>query len=102
MWWRGGGRGALLAWALVLAVVLAGCAATPDRLARPVGDRPNIVYLLADDLDVGSVWAMPNLRRLLIDQGTSFSNFFATPWPPTPQPSTTASSPSPLPTHRIS
>ncbi|MGH3752017.1 MAG: sulfatase family protein [Pseudonocardiaceae bacterium] len=73
MWWRGRGRGALL----VLAVVLAGCATTPDRPARPVGDRPNIVYLLADDLDVGSVWAMPNLRRLLIDQGTSFNNFFA-------------------------
>jgi len=38
--------------------------------------RPNIIFILTDDLDAGSAAFMPRLKALLIDQGVSFSNFF--------------------------
>jgi N-acetylglucosamine-6-sulfatase len=38
--------------------------------------RPNIILILADDLDVESASHMPNLQSLLVDQGTEFSNAF--------------------------
>jgi N-acetylglucosamine-6-sulfatase len=41
-------------------------------------DRPNIILILADDLDAGSISHMPNLRSLLIERGTTFENAFVT------------------------
>lgn len=38
--------------------------------------RPNIIMLLLDDLDLSSIAYMPNLKTLLIDQGLTFSNAF--------------------------
>jgi hypothetical protein len=35
---------------------------------------PNIVVILADDQDSGSLWAMPKLQRLLVRAGTSYEN----------------------------
>lgn len=46
-------------------------------------NRPNIIFILADDLDIATspIWgAMPNAARLLRDQGITFTNAFA----PTP------------------
>lgn len=46
--------------------------------------RPNIIVIMADDLDVGSVQRMidlglmPNLRQHLIDEGIVFTNSFVT------------------------
>lgn len=45
--------------------------AAPDR-------RPNVVLILTDDLDVRSVAAMPNVRRLIAAEGLTFDDFFAT------------------------
>jgi N-acetylglucosamine-6-sulfatase len=41
-------------------------------------DRPNIIFILTDDLDFrpGSISHMPNLQRYLVDQGTTFDNAF--------------------------
>jgi arylsulfatase A-like enzyme len=39
-------------------------------------ERPNIIVIVADDLDAASLEAMPRLKALLADQGTSFANFF--------------------------
>jgi N-acetylglucosamine-6-sulfatase len=39
-------------------------------------DRPNIIFVLADDLDYASAQQMPNLNSLLVEQGTSFENAF--------------------------
>jgi N-acetylglucosamine-6-sulfatase len=47
--------------------------ATPDP-----SDRPNIILILADDLDAGSISYMPELKSLLIELGTSFENAFVT------------------------
>ncbi|MBF6611802.1 MAG: sulfatase [Chloroflexi bacterium] len=40
--------------------------------------KPNIVFILTDDLDASEVAYMPKLKSLLVDQGTTFSNFFVT------------------------
>lgn len=41
-------------------------------------ERPNIVVVLTDDLDTGSISHMPKLRSLLIKRGTRFDNAFVT------------------------
>ncbi len=38
--------------------------------------RPNIIFILADDLDAAEIAFMPKLKSLVVDQGASFSNFF--------------------------
>lgn len=40
--------------------------------------RPNIVFILADDLDTQSVRYMARTQSLIVDQGTSFKNAFVT------------------------
>lgn len=40
--------------------------------------RPNIVLIYTDDLDADSISHMPNLRSLLVEQGTTFENSFVT------------------------
>jgi arylsulfatase A-like enzyme len=40
--------------------------------------HPNILFILTDDLDTDSIKVMPQLKSLLIEQGTLFSNFFIT------------------------
>jgi N-acetylglucosamine-6-sulfatase len=39
------------------------------------GARPNFVFLLTDDLDAGEISVMPRLKSLLIDQGTTLSDY---------------------------
>jgi N-acetylglucosamine-6-sulfatase len=45
--------------------------------AEPVG-RPNIILIVTDDLAADDLSYMPNLRSLLIEQGTTFENAFVT------------------------
>src|SRR5439155_4970592 len=40
--------------------------------------RPNFIFILTDDLDARSVVCMPNVQRLLGDEGATFSNMFVT------------------------
>src|SRR5918997_1653860 len=88
-------RGSLTRWTLLallacLAVLLAaGCSGpgtareeTQAPTQPPVGqeeaseapDRPNIIFVLADDLDLASAGLMPNLRSLLAQEGATFEN----------------------------
>ncbi|MGQ0639899.1 MAG: sulfatase family protein [Gemmatimonadaceae bacterium] len=41
-------------------------------------NRPNILFILADDLDVESATHMPRLKSLIADQGVTFTNTFTT------------------------
>src|SRR3712207_884944 len=41
-------------------------------------DRPNIIMIISDDLDAGSISYMPNLQSQLIERGTTFENAFVT------------------------
>ena len=44
--------------------------------ADPPARRPNIVFILTDDLDAVTMAALPSLKSLLADQGVNFSQFF--------------------------
>ena len=64
-----------------LALIVAACAALPAAgpVAAPVPATPpaSIVVIMTDDLDEVTVTAMPRLRSLLHDRGTTFNAFFA-------------------------
>jgi len=67
----------------VLACLVAGLVLTsgqarsaPERAAP--AERPNIVFVVTDDLDVGSMRRLPRLRSLLQEEGTTFRNAFVT------------------------
>lgn len=38
--------------------------------------RPNIIFILTDDLDQASIQYMPKLKSLITDQGLTFKNYF--------------------------
>lgn len=79
----------VLIWLLLILSWLAGCS-TPTLIAptsasivaptiRPsdyATIRPNIIFILTDDLDVASIAFMPKLQELLVKQGVTFNNFF--------------------------
>lgn len=57
--------------------VIAASLWTASRAAVPVqASKPNILFILADDLDAAELAFMPKLKAALINQGTSFSNYF--------------------------
>jgi N-acetylglucosamine-6-sulfatase len=62
--------------ALTLIAVLTAEAVLP---AAPVhaAAKPNILFILTDDLDLAEIAFMPKLKSLLIDQGATFDNYFA-------------------------
>jgi arylsulfatase A-like enzyme len=75
-------RGGLLVLA-ALSVAACGRAegaprAADQASARPRDVRPNIVFILTDDEDVGLHAAMPKTKALLHDLGTTFENYFVT------------------------
>ena len=49
---------------------------TSEEEAESPADRPNIVFVLADDLDYASAQKMPQIRSRLIEEGASFENAF--------------------------
>src|SRR6478609_5429336 len=66
-----------------LALLVAGCASSHSTKpavrapSSPHRARPNIVFVLTDDLDFGEVAVMPNLKALVTDHGVTFKNYFA-------------------------
>lgn len=65
-----------------VAAALAGCSPAPDRQAAgppelEMGQRPNIVFVLADDLSRNLVKYMPQVGKLK-DDGVDFKNYFVT------------------------
>ena len=67
---------------LVIALVcgsIAGADHTPSHDKHPSSPHhPNIIFILTDDMALRDVEVMPKLKRLLIDEGTTFTNFFVT------------------------
>ena len=62
-----------LRWFLLpcLAALLAvGCSGAGSSI------QPNVIFVLTEDLDYESAKQMPNLRSLLLEQGTSFEDAF--------------------------
>jgi N-acetylglucosamine-6-sulfatase len=83
-------RAAALATLFAASLPVVGCggsstapppAATPTAVAAtptPAPARPNIVVVVTDDLDSGSVARMPHVGSLLVQRGLTFTNAFAT------------------------
>jgi hypothetical protein len=63
----------------ILAVVVATCLGPPAEAAAKSDKQPNIILIQADDQTLRQFTdeAMPKTQRLLVDQGTEFTNYFA-------------------------
>jgi N-acetylglucosamine-6-sulfatase len=59
--------------ALVILLCLLGAQAAAGA---PPASRPNVVIILTDDQHVGTLWAMPNVQRYLVQQGVEFQDAF--------------------------
>ena len=68
----------LVSLASLTALLAAGCSSAfvPLTGAKNMSDRPNIVFVLTDDLDYTSAQKMPQIGSLLREGGTSFENAF--------------------------
>ncbi|CAN5223259.1 sulfatase [soil metagenome] len=74
-------RGTLLGVLVCLAAFLvAGCSGVggtaQEEETEASADQPNVIFVLADDLDYASALQMPNLSSLLAEEGASFENTF--------------------------
>ena len=61
-----------------LAVLALSVAATPAAHARTAANakdgRPNILVVMTDDMAAADLAKMPNVQKLLVDQGTTFTD----------------------------
>src|SRR5215213_6021900 len=66
--------------ALGLLMIVCVCL-SPDQLktgSLQAHERPNILFILTDDQDAGSISEMPNVRSRLVERGTTFERAFVT------------------------
>lgn len=56
--------------------MLAGTIGAPVAVAQEGTAKPNIIYIVADDADKQLLFSMPNIKRLLVDQGTFLENYY--------------------------
>src|SRR5215211_5330475 len=49
-----------------------------ERGAEEAAGRPNIIFVLTDDLDAASISKVPSLEAYMADEGTTFDNAFVT------------------------
>ncbi len=83
---RRGASFVVLACLSVLLLFVAGCSGSEpsasgvtqqeEAATEAPTDRPNIIFVLTDDLDYTSAQKMPQITSLLADQGTSFEEAF--------------------------
>jgi len=61
-----------------LALVVLGILSMPAPASAQSDERPSILLIVTDDQRWDTLWAMPEVRRLLVDQGITFTNAFTT------------------------
>lgn len=64
---------ALLALAILISMGIYAVTAVPQT---EIPEKPNIVFIVADDLDLASMAELPKMKTLMADEGTTFSNHF--------------------------
>jgi N-acetylglucosamine-6-sulfatase len=62
----------------VLLCLFVGMAAETQPSTQKDPQRPNVLFILTDDQDPGSLRNMANVQSLLVDQGTNFTHAYAT------------------------
>lgn len=71
-----------IAVAVAVAILTAACSSSSSSsksggtTATPKS-KPNVLFILTDDLDFGEIAQMPHLKSLIADHGVSFSNYYA-------------------------
>jgi arylsulfatase A-like enzyme len=74
-------RSRLVAALAAVAITAIACSSTKttssSETTTGTNKRPNVLFILTDDLDLGEIAQMPHLQQLLVDQGVSFSDYFA-------------------------
>lgn len=73
---RGRRGAAVLAVALAVSAIAVSCSSDGDQDEGAADDRPNILYIVADDMIPSDLVAMPQLREWLGDEGTSYEDAF--------------------------
>jgi len=68
----------LLKITLVVSLVFAVSPAVSIVRDDPLSEKPNILFVLTDDLDAESVANMPKLEKLVAARGTTFDQAFVT------------------------
>jgi N-acetylglucosamine-6-sulfatase len=68
--------GVLLASMALAVLLLADTIGDPPTEAQPIPDRPNFVFILADDMRADDLRYMPKTRSLLGGQGMRFDNAY--------------------------
>ena len=63
---------------VLLLCLVAGAQEVPRRAVSQTPQEPNILLVLTDDQDVGSVSKMTHLQSEIVDRGTTFSRSFVT------------------------
>jgi N-acetylglucosamine-6-sulfatase len=48
----------------------------PTPTVETAKGKPNIIFILTDDLDASAIQYMPKLKSLITDQGETFTNYF--------------------------
>ncbi len=70
--------GLLIVLALLVVACSSGAATSPSAAtsATTAGSRPNIVFILTDDLAMAELPYLPHAQQLIGDQGATFDNYF--------------------------
>ncbi len=68
----------LIAVALTIVAVASACSSSGGSPAAAPAKKPNIVFVLTDDLDAKLYADYPEFQKLMVDEGTSFSDYFVT------------------------
>ena len=63
---------------VILLCLVLGAKEVPREASSQTQGRPNILLVLTDDQDVGSVSEMPNVQSQLVDRGTTYDRAFVT------------------------
>lgn len=70
------GRGFATFVLLILAATFAAAGGAPAAAQEAGAEKPNIVFVMTDDLDKASLEKMPNIKSLMADQGATFDNYY--------------------------
>ena len=63
---------------IIILCLVVGAKEAPREPSFQSQVRPNILLVLTDDQDAGSISEMPNVQSQLVDKGTTYDRAFAT------------------------